>query len=253
VGEPYPEFVARFYDAVYAHVRDGLDNDWYLARMQAARGPVLEIGAGTGRLLRAALARGVDAYGIDVSPAMVARCRASLEPAQRERVQVADALTLDLGRPFALIAAPFRVLSHVFAVEDQLRLLERVHAHLEPGGAFLFDLYLPDLRVLLEGLPERCDFEGEHAPGRRLKRFVRAEPADLARQVNRVAMRFEWDDDGAQRQEIWEFEMRFFFRYEVEHLLARSPLRLVALHGGFADEPLTASSRELVATCRRED
>ena len=75
MSEPYPEVVARFYDAVYAQVRDGTDNAFYLARMTAAGGPVLEIGAGTGRLLREAHRRGLDAWGIDLSPAMVERCR----------------------------------------------------------------------------------------------------------------------------------------------------------------------------------
>lgn len=252
MSEPYPEVVARFYDAVYAHVRDGVDNRWYLARMESARGPVLEIGVGTGRLLRDALRLGVDAYGIDVSPAMIERCRARLEPHERERVSVDDAVRMRLDRRFALIAAPFRVLSHVFEIEDQLRLLDNVYDHLKPGGAFIFDLYVPNLGLLQGGLPERCDFDGEHVPGRRLRRFVSSAPADLARQTNRVRMTFVWDDDGGERRADWEFEMRFFFRFELEHLVARSKLRLEALHGDFEGGPLTAESRELVVVCRRD-
>jgi SAM-dependent methyltransferase len=253
VSEPYPDFVARFYDAVYAQVRDGTDNDYYLGRMAAAAAPVLEIGAGTGRLLREALRRGVDAWGIDVSPAMVERCRAQMPPGSRERVREADAVSMRLGRRFGLVVAPFRVLSHVPAVDDQLRLLDTVHEHLAPGGVFVFDLYVPDLRLLLEGLPERCDFDGEWAPGRRLRRFVSSAPADLARQTNHVRMRFVWDEGDAERRADWEFEMRFFFRWEIEHLVARSALRLEALHGDFAEGPLTARSRELVVVCRRPD
>lgn len=253
MSEPYPDVVARFYDAVYSRVRDGVDNRYYLEQMERAGGPVLEIGAGTGRLLHAALQRGVDAWGLDLSPAMIARCRTRLAPEQRERVGVGDAVTMQLGRRFALIVAPFRVLSHVFDVDDQLRLLDSVHAHLQPGGRFIFDLYVPDLRLLLEGLPERCDFEGERAPGRRLRRRVRSAPADLARQTNAVRMTFEWqEDDGSERRADWDFEMRFFFRYEIEHLVARSKLRLEALHGDFDGGPLTAASRELVAVCRRD-
>ncbi len=250
----YPEVVARFYDVVYERVRADVDHAYYLQAMRAARGPTLEIGSGTGRLLRAALRQGVDAWGIDVSPAMVARCRAGLALAEHERAAVADALQLDLGRRFALIAAPFRVLSHVPDVADQLRLLERVHAHLEPGGRFLFDLYVPNLRLLLEGLPEHCDFDGEHAPGLRLRRLVASEPADLARQTNHVRMTFEWDEsDGTPRRALWEFDMRFYFRPELEHLLARSPLRLETLHGDFEGAPWSAAAREFVVACRRDD
>jgi SAM-dependent methyltransferase len=253
VSEPYPDFVARFYDVVYAQVRDGTDNDFYLARMAAAGGPILEIGAGTGRLLREALRRGVDAWGIDVSPVMVERCRAQLPPGARERVSVADAVSMRLGRRFALVAAPFRVLSHVAAVEDQLRLLDTVHEHLVPGGTFVFDLYVPNLSLLREGLPEQCDFDGDWAPGRRLRRLVSSAPADLARQTNRVRMRFAWDEEDGDHRGDWEFEMRFFFRWEIEHLVARSKLRLEALHGDFAGGRLTAESREYVAICRRPE
>lgn len=252
MSEPYPDFVARFYDAVYAQVRDGTDNAFYIARMAAAAAPVLEIGAGTGRLLREALRRGVDAWGIDVSPAMVERCRAQMPPEARERVSVADAVSMRLGRRFGLVVAPFRVLSHVPAVGDQVRLLDTVHEHLAPGGTFVFDLYVPNLELLREGLSERCDFDGEWTPGRRLRRFVSSAPADLARQTNRVTMTFVWDEGDGERRGDWEFEMRFFFRWEIEHLVARSKLRLEALHGDFAGGPLTAESLEYVVACRRD-
>jgi SAM-dependent methyltransferase len=251
MSEPYPDFVARFYDVVYAQVRDGVDNAYYLSQMGSARGPVLEIGAGTGRLLREALRRRVDAWGIDVSPVMVERCRAQLPPDTRERVTVADAVSMRLGRRFALAVAPFRVLSHVPAIEDQLRLLDAVHEHLVPGGTFVFDLYVPSLKLLLEGQPETCDFDGEWTPGRRLRRFVSSRPADLARQTNHVWMTFVWDEVEGEQRGDWEFDMRFFFRFEIEHLVARSKLRLSAIHGDFAEGPLDAESREYVIVCHR--
>jgi SAM-dependent methyltransferase len=252
VREPYPDFVARFYDPVYAQVRDGVDNEYYLSRMASAAGPVLEIGSGTGRLLREALRRGIDAWGIDASAAMVERCRALLPADRRERVSVADAVSTRLGRRFALVVAPFRVLSHVPSIEDQLRLLDTVHEHLVPGGAFVFDLYVPNLKLLLEGLSETRDFDGEWAPGRKLRRFVSSAPADLSRQMNRVRMCFEWEEEDGEHRDTWEFEMRFYFRFEIEHLVARSKLRLESLHGDFAGGPLTAASRELVVVCRRD-
>jgi SAM-dependent methyltransferase len=252
MDEPYPDFVARFYDVVYAQVRDGVDNAFYLDQMAASSGLVLEIGVGTGRLFGEARRRGVDAWGVDVSPAMIERCRRRLAAGDRERVKVADAVRMHLERRFALIVAPFRVLSHVTASEDQLRLLQTVHDHLEPGGRFVFDLYVPNLRILLEGLAEFCDFDGEYSPGRRLRRYVAATPANLARQTTRARMTFVWDDEAVERREAWEFEMRFFFRYEIEHLVARSPLRLTAIHGDFAEGPLRPDSREYVVVCQRD-
>jgi len=251
VSESYPDFVARFYDPVYARVRDGVDNDYYLEAITSAPGPVLEIGVGTGRLFAEALRRGADVRGIDLSPTMVERCREKLPAEARERVWVEDAVGLRTDRSFSLIVAPFRVLSHVHTPDDQIRLLDTVHGALRPGGRFIFDLYVPSLKLLLEGMPETCDFDGEHAPGRRLRRFVSSDPADLARQTNHVHMSFVWDEDDGEHRGDWEFDMRFFFRFEIEHLVARSRLELATLHGDFAGGTLTAESREYVVVCRR--
>jgi hypothetical protein len=98
-----------------------------------------------------------------------------------------------------------------------------------------------------------CDFDGEHSPGRRLRRLVSSDPADLARQTNHVRMSFVWDEDGSEQRGDWELDMRFFFRFELEHLVARSRLRLEAIHGDFEEGPLDADSREYVVVCRRED
>jgi SAM-dependent methyltransferase len=251
VSEPYPDLIARFYDAVYAKVRDGVDNDWYLDRMAAAQGPVLEIGVGTGRLFAEARRRRIDAWGIDLSPAMVACCQAKLAPEDRGRVSVADAVTMRPDRRFALVCAPFRVLSHVHETGDQLRLLDAAHDCLLPGGAFVFDLYVPNLEMLLNGVPQHTDFDGEHAPGRRLRRIVQADPADLSSQRSRVRMRFLWDEADGEHAGEWAFEMRFFFRFELEHLVARSKLVLDTIFGDFAGHPLSADSREFLVVCRR--
>jgi SAM-dependent methyltransferase len=251
MSEPYPDFVARFYDAVYSRVRDGVDNEYYLEAATAADGPVLEIGVGTGRLFAEALRRGADVHGIDLSPVMIERCRAKLPPSERERVWVEDAVRFRSEPRFALAMAPFRVLSHVGDPDDQIRLLDAVHGALRPGGTFVFDLYVPSLKLLLEGLPETCDFDGEHAPGRRLRRFVSSTAADLARQTNHVRMSFVWEEEDGEHRGDWEFEMRFFFRFELEHLVARSALDLVAIHGDFGGGALTAGSREYLVVCRR--
>lgn len=251
MSDPYPDVVARFYDAVYAQVRDGIDNDYYLNRMAGAGGAVLEIGVGTGRFFAEARRRGIDAWGIDVSPTMIEQCRRKLAAGDWDRVQVADAVTFKADRRFALACAPFRVLSHVHDTADQLRLLDAVHDNLDPGGAFVFDLYVPNLTFLREGIAEHTDFDGEHAPGRRLRRIVSSAPADLSRQTTRVHMTFVWEEEDGEHRDAWTFDMRFFFRYEIEHLVARSTLVLESIHGDFAGGALDAASREFVVTCRR--
>jgi SAM-dependent methyltransferase len=252
MGQEYPDFVARFYDTVYAQVRDGVDNDYYLEQIAHAGGPVLEIGVGTGRLFAEALRRGADIDGVDLSAAMLERASAKLAAADRRRLYLQDAIHLALARRYTLILAPFRVLSHVPAVADQLRLLDAVHAHLVPGGHFLFDLYVPEPRLLAEGMEDKVDFDGEYAPGRRLRRSISAR-SDIVNQTTRVRMDFTWEEeDGGERHGEWWLEMRFFFRYEIEHLVARSPLVLEAFKGDFQGGALSEESKEFVVVCRRE-
>jgi hypothetical protein len=64
-------------------------------------------------------------------------------------------------------------------------------------------------------------------------------------------MGFWWEEEDGEHRAEWIFEMRFFFRFEIEHLVARSKLVLEAVHGDFAGGPLTADSREYVVVCRR--
>ena len=245
-----PDFVARFYDVVYARIRDGVDNDYYLRKIAASPGPVLEIGVGTGRIFREALRRGADIDGVDVSSSMVEKLWSALAAEQRARVFLDDAVTMRLVRRYDLILAPFRMLSHVIETKDQIRLLDNVHDHLVPGGTFIFDLFVPSLKLLLEGIKDQTDFDGEHAPGRRLRRIVSARP-DLIRQVTDVTMSYIWDDDGGEVRAEWDFPMRFFFRFEIEHLAARSKLALERIRGDFSEGALTKDSQEFVVTCRR--
>jgi hypothetical protein len=94
------------------------------------------------------------------------------------------------------------------------------------------------------------DFEGEYAPGRHLRRSTSA-TSNLITQITSVKMAFTWDDEGQQFSSEWSFPMRFFFRYELEHLIARSRLTLKAIYGDFDESPLDSSSKEFIVHCTR--
>jgi len=246
----YPDFVARFYDVVYREVRDAADKSYYVNKLVSCRGPSLEAGVGTGRIFLEALNKGADVYGLDNSAEMLAVLRDKLEPRDHHRVRQNDLVNMDLGKRFDLIIAPFRVFSHIADVDNQIRALNTVHDHLTPGGVFIFDLYVPNLRLLLDGLPSTTDFDGEYEPGKRLRRRTSA-TSDLITQTTSVTMAFAWEEDGHPYSREWSFPMRFFFRYELEHLIARSKLKLKNVYGDFAESPLDAGSREFLIHCVR--
>jgi SAM-dependent methyltransferase len=246
----YPEFIARFYDVIYSHVRNGTDNEFFLNKAIEAQGKVLEIGVGTGRLFLDALNRGADIFGIDISPSMIDVLHGKMEPQTRHRVWVEDAVVMNIDMKFELILAPFRMLSHVLEIEDQLKFFNRVADHLTPNGQFIFDLYVPDLSILLQGIDQYKDFEGEYDKGQRIQRYVTAK-ADLIRQTTRVTMKLCWEEHGEEKTDSWEFAMRFFFRYEIEHLIARSNLELKTIYGDYEENILTKNSRDFVVVCTK--
>lgn len=246
----YPEFVARFYDPIYGSLRSGVDRDYFLNEMCAACGPVLEVGVGTGRLFLDALARGVDVYGIDVSAAMLDVLRGKLASEHRSRVQQMDVRRLNLGQQFDLIVAPFRVFSHLIEVDDQLTALTAIAAHLTDRGRFIFDLFSPDYGTLASHGERVLEFDGEHTPGESLRRYStgRTHPAT---QVVDVTFEYEWTEDGRTHHQSWTFPMRYYFRYELLHLIARSDLQLIDIFGDYAGGAITDSTKDFIVHCRR--
>jgi len=246
----YPEFFARFYDVLYAKLRVGEDDHFYLRKIAESKGPVLELGVGTGRFFIDALNSGADIYGIDVSPEMIHVLKKKLEKKDHHRVQVQDARVLDLGMKFDLILGPFRVLSHVIETSDQLSLLNQVNKHLNPDGIFIFDLYVPNLSMLLKGINNLTDFDSEYEKGKKLKRIVNMH-ADLINQISHVNMKLIWDENNEEVQKDWNFKMRYFFRFELEHLIKRSNLELIQIYGDFKGNGLNSDSKEFIVVCRK--
>lgn len=153
-----------------------------------------------------------------------------------------------MRKKFKLIVAPFRVFSHLISAQDQLRALKNIHAHLDRNGVFIFDLFVPNLKMCAEGLPPKVDFEGFWEAGKRLKRVSSVKP-DPIRQINHVTMQYIWKEDGKMRDKTWNFPMRYFYRYEVEHLVSRAGFKRVQIFGNFKEKAPANDSKEFVVVC----
>jgi SAM-dependent methyltransferase len=246
----YPAFIARFYNNIYEHVRTGIDTEFYLQKIKNTKGPVLELGVGTGRFFIEALKNGADIYGIDISPSMIEILRNRIPAKERKRVTLMDAARLNLPVKFDLIIAPFRVFSHLISVDQQLKVLNHIYTHLTKEGIFIFDLFIPDPKVLADGIPEHIDFEGEYKPGKKFKRLISAKP-DIINQISQVTMKIIWEDEVKENSEEWSFPMRFYYRYELEHLISLSKLKLVEILGDFSGNKLNPESKDFIVICKR--
>ncbi len=249
----YDEVSARYYDAAYAQLRGPAgDTDFYLGLARQCGGPVLELGCGTGRVLLAIAAEGLDCTGLDVSPAMLAVLRSKALPRNLRSV-VAPMQRFDLGDArYALIFSAFRAFQHLVEVEDQLGCLACVRRHLAPGGLFAFDVFVPRLeRIAQREEPEQVDARFE-LDGEQVVRHTRVR-RDPARQLMTVAMRYECLRAGRPvRTDGVEFQMRYFHRYELEHLVHRAGFESVEILGGFDGRPYDYVSGETVVLARAE-
>ena len=139
------------------------DADLFLWRelADAARGPILDLGSGTGRVAADLAASGHEIVALDADRELLA-VLADRTPAV-ETVE-ADARRFELGRAFALVLAPMQLAQILGGPDGRVAMLKRVHAHLTPGGTFA--AALTDLReVILDDtasppLPDMLERDG---------------------------------------------------------------------------------------------
>jgi len=138
-----------FYDVVeeaYRPVQEEVA--FYLRMAQTITTPLLEIGCGTGRVSWPLAEAGHKVLGVDIAPAMVERaerkraCYAE-EIARRVQFIPGDACSLNLGKTFELILAPYRVFNHLTTLAAQESLLTTMRRHVAAGGQVIFDTTEP--------------------------------------------------------------------------------------------------------------
>jgi SAM-dependent methyltransferase len=245
-ADEYARILAQNYDSVYGVLRDPSgDIEFYVEQARRSGGPILELGCGTGRILVPTAAKGLNCVGLDASEEMLAVLRAKNPPANVKLVK--DSMeAFELDAEFQLVTAPFRAFQHLLDVESQLRTLANVKRHLAPGGTFVFDVFDPNLArmaVLEEPENESVVFCHEGYEMRRLDSIHR----DPATQIMTVTFRFVGGP--VELQGKTDVKMRWFYRYEIEHLLARAGFSDVTIHGGFRNEPWQ-SGRDTVVIAR---
>ncbi len=127
----------------------------------AGDGRALELAVGTGRVALALAARGVAVAGIELSPLMAEQLRAK-DPEGRVDVTIGDMVTTRVDGSFRLVYLVYNTIGNLTTQAQQVACFANAAAHLEPGGCFLIEVVVPDLRRLPPG-SDAVVFS--HAPG----------------------------------------------------------------------------------------
>jgi SAM-dependent methyltransferase len=135
--------IAELYDPWSASVVE--DVAFYLEEARASRGPIIELGVGTGRIAVPIAADGIRVIGIDSSRGMLDVCarRAALAGVELD-LRVGDLREPPVSERVPLVICPFRSLLHMHTDEDREAVLRAAHELLLPGGRFVFDVFAPD-------------------------------------------------------------------------------------------------------------
>lgn len=256
----YDSFIADYYDESPLVRGRTQDVAFYRDAVREFGDPVLELGCGTGRITMALAQMGKRVTGLDLSERMLeraARKRSMLHTEERERVHLVqgDMAKFDLGEKFRLIIIPFRPFQHLLEVKEQIACLDCVRKHLMPGGRLILDVFQTDAERMHDPvhMRETPIVEYKTGDGRKVGITERVAAFHRAEQINDVEMIFTIEHPGGKKERlVFAWPLRYFFRYEVEHLLARCGFRVKALYGNFDRTPLEDTSPEMIYVAQSE-
>jgi SAM-dependent methyltransferase len=123
----------------------------FLAGLAGAAGTrALELGVGTGRIALPLSRRGIAVQGIELSPAMAARLRAQ-PGGDAIGITVGDFASVRVDATFGLVYLVRNTITNLTTQDEQVACFRNAAAHLEPGGCFVIEVYIPALWQLPPG------------------------------------------------------------------------------------------------------
>lgn len=250
-GPQLPMEAPELYDMRTADVNEDIRFCVEMAR--EVGGPVLELGAGTGRITLAVARTGLIVTGLETSRLMLQRAKMKAEQlSSKLRVEwvEGDITNFSLGgRTFKLILAPFNVLQELGDLTDLENCLRRVAEHLEPDGKFIAIVQPPRWESLKF---THHYLKTAHNPRTgEVINFYQSLEVDPIWQKLRGTYEYEiWEQSGKMRQVIAPFEGGYLTCPEMALLLRAAKLQLEAVYGSFSRDPLTLKSKQMIFVAR---
>ncbi len=201
----------------------------------AAGGRALELAIGTGRVAVPLHDRGVPVTGIELSKPMVDQLRTKVDD-DAIPVVVGDMATARAPGDFTLVYLVFNTISNALTQAEQVSCFRNAARHLTPGGRFVIELWVPELRRL----PPGRDAAVWHSePG-----YIGLDTYDVLHQLL-VSHHFRFGEDG--RAELFRSPHRYIWPAELDLMAQLAGLELETRHADWAGAEFTAESRSHVS------
>ena len=204
----------------------------------AGDGAALELAIGTGRIAVPLAARGVPVAGIELSPDMAAQLRRK-PGAESIEVAIGDMASLRVPGSFRLVYLVFNTINNLTTQDAQAACFANAAAQLEPGGSFVVEVGVPDLRRLPPGqtaVPFRVDDER-----------LGFDTYDVVSQE--MWSHHHWRDGDRWRARAIPF--RYVWPAELDLMARLAGMELAGRWAGWRREPFTADSRKHVSVWRK--
>jgi SAM-dependent methyltransferase len=204
----------------------------------AGDGRALEFAIGTGRVAIPLADRGVPVTGIELSGPMIEQLRTKADEATIP-VIAGDMSTARAPGEYTLVYLVFNTISNLLTQSEQVACFRNAARHLRPGGRFVIELWVPELRKLPPG-QQATVFTSE--PG-----YIGLDTYDLLDQ-RVVSHHFRF---GAGREaRVFRSPHRYIWPSELDLMAELAGLELEARHADWSGAEFTAESRSHVSVYR---
>ncbi|WP_064458891.1 class I SAM-dependent DNA methyltransferase [Streptomyces hygroscopicus] len=204
----------------------------------AGGGAALEFAIGTGRVAVPLAGRGVPVTGIELSRPMLDRLRAKADEATIP-VIVGDMATATASGTYTLVYLVYNTISNLLTQAEQVECFRNAARHLGPGGRFVIELWVPELRKLPPGQTATvCHAE----PG-----YIGLDTYDVLRQ-HVVSHHFSFDD--TKRARLFRSPHRYIWPAELDLMAQLAGFALESRHADWTGAEFTAESRSHVSVYR---
>jgi SAM-dependent methyltransferase len=204
----------------------------------AGKGAALEFAVGTGRVAVPLAERGVPVTGIELSLPMVEQLRTKADESTIP-VVIGDMATTVAPGEYTLVYLVYNTISNLLTQAEQVECFRNAARHLVPGGRFVVELWVPELRKLPPGQTATV---WQSEPG-----YIGLDTYDVLRQ-RVVSHHFRFDE--ATQATLFRSPHRYIWPAELDLMARLAGFELESRHADWAGAAFTAESRSHVSVYR---